>query len=113
MTSFSKLKMILQHLNDFYQPFSRYIASKVTYSHPNIAYLSSYLRLRKFRQCRNSTFGRRTVLGKKWARRAGTALWTFSKKWKPVRFLHPIGNTGSWKTESLTKLNLIENKMKV
>src|ERR1700729_2271228 len=49
--------MILQHLNDFYKPFGRYIASKVTYSHPNIAYLSSYLRLRKFRQCRNSTFG--------------------------------------------------------
>jgi hypothetical protein len=49
--------MILQHLNDFYKPFGRYIASKVTYSHPNIAYLSSYLCLRKFRQCRNSTFG--------------------------------------------------------
>jgi hypothetical protein len=33
---------------------------------------------------------RRTALGK----RAGTASWTFSKKWKPVGFLHPIGNTG-------------------
>ena len=41
----------------FYQLFSRYIASKVTYSYPNIAYLSSYLCLRKLWQCRNSTFG--------------------------------------------------------
>ena len=48
--------MILQNLNNFYQLFSRYIASKVTYSHQNIAYLSSYLCLRKFWQCRNSTF---------------------------------------------------------
>ena len=56
-TPFSKLNMIPQKLNNLYKPFSRYIASKVTYSQPNIEYLSSYLHLRKFWQCRNSTFG--------------------------------------------------------
>ena len=49
--------MILQNLNNLYEPLGRYIPSKVAYSHPNIAYLSSYLCLRKFWQCRNSTFG--------------------------------------------------------
>ena len=49
-THFSRLKMILQKLNIFYEPFSRYIASKVITLKHN--YLSWYLCLRKFWQCK-------------------------------------------------------------
>ena len=54
INSFLKLKMIPQILDNFHEPFSRYMTSKVTFSHPNIEYLSSHLRLRKFWQCENS-----------------------------------------------------------
>jgi len=53
--SFLKLKMIPRILDNFHKPFGWYITSKVTFSHPNIEYLSSHLRLRKFWKCRNST----------------------------------------------------------
>jgi hypothetical protein len=44
------------NLDNFHKPFGKYITSKSTFSHPNIEYLSSHLCLRKFWQCRNSTF---------------------------------------------------------